>query len=128
MIINNVELEDLELFDADVTEKYEKALDTFLKKIESLKGLKTSVSIRKQCEGIFEFFNTLFGPGTDKKVFGEKCNLIVCIKAFEELMNYCNEQTKEIDEITNKYSLNRVQRRTNEYSNRQYTNKRKNRK
>lgn len=111
MVINKVELEDLEIFDADVAEKYEKALETVVEKTKKLEGLKTSVVIRKQCEFVFELFNTLFGEGTDVKVFGGKCNLIVCMKAFEELINYCNEQKKEVEKMASKYSPNRALRR-----------------
>lgn len=111
MIINNVELEDLEIFDADVAEKYEKALETVVEKTKKLDGLKTSAVIRKQCEYVFELFNTMFGEGTDVKVFGGKCNLMVCMKAFEELVNYCNEQKQEVEKMAAKYSPNRIQRR-----------------
>ncbi|ADL53211.1 DUF6673 family protein [Clostridium cellulovorans] len=111
MKINNVELIDLDIFDVDVAEKYENAL----KKIENIaaevKNLGMADSIRKQCNAIFNVFNTLFGEGTDKKIFGDKVNLLVCIKAFEELVVQVNEQKKELDNIANKYSPNRAQRR-----------------
>lgn len=111
MKINNVELEDLEIFDADVAERYEKALETVIEKTKKLEGLKTSAVIRKQCEFIFDLFNTLFGEGTDVKIFGGKCNLIICMKAFEELIEYCNEQKQEVEKMASKYSSNRAQRR-----------------
>lgn len=112
MKINGVELEDLEIFDADVAERYEKVLDNVIKKSEDLSGLKTSVVIRKQCALIFEVFNELFGEGTDVKVFGGRSNVIVCMKAFEELINYCNEQKQDIVKLSDKYSPNRAKRRS----------------
>lgn len=111
MKINNVELEDLEVFDADVAERYEDALDKIVKQNKGLEGLKTSVVIRKQCGFIFELFNTMFGEGTDVKVFGGKTNLIVCMKAFEDLVEYCNLQKQEVEKFSSKYSANRAQRR-----------------
>lgn len=111
MIINGVELEDLDIFDADVAEKYEKMLGIVEKKIENINYKSTSFAIREICSLIFECFNSLFGEGTDKRVFGEKVNLMTCLKAFEELVQYNNERKKELDEFTNKYSPNRAQRR-----------------
>ena len=118
MKINNVELEDIDIFDADVAEKYEEALgkvEKEAKKIQNAeepKKLSLSDSIRKQCASVFDCFNTLFGEGTDKKIFGNKTNLMVCLKAFEELVVNVDEQKKELDKMTDKYSPNRLQRRT----------------
>lgn len=113
MKINGVELADIDIFDADTAEKYEKVLDKVVRESENLKGLKTSAVIRKQCNLVFEVFNSLFGEGTDKKVFGERVNLKICLKAFEELVEQVNEQKKEIEEMTAKYTPNRAQRRAN---------------
>lgn len=114
MKINNVELEDLDILDADTAEKYEIAVKKVQKEAEESKVLEnTSLSamIRKQCNAIFDCFNTIFGEGTDKKVFGQKVNLMTCLKAFEELIEIANEQKKELEKLTNKYSPNRIQRR-----------------
>ena len=47
-----------------------------------------------------------------KKVFGNKVNLMVCIKALEEFVLKMNEQKKELDRLMNKYSPNRATRRS----------------
>jgi len=114
MLINNVELGDMDIYDADVAEKYEGAL----KKVENeanatsgVEGLSLSVSIRKQCSAVFECFNTIFGEDTDKKIFGGKTNLMVCLKAFEELVANVDEQKQALEKMTDKYSPNRLQRR-----------------
>lgn len=112
MIVNNVELEDLDILDADVAEKYEKSLDKFGCISDKLEGMRVSESIRTQCGAIFEVFNTLFGEGTDKKVFGDRVNLLTCLKAFEELVLQINEQKKELEKFTNKYSSNRAAKRS----------------
>lgn len=111
MIINGVELEDIDVLDADVAEKYEKALEKVEHISKKVEGMKVSESIRTQCNAIFDVFNALFGEGTDKKVFGDKVNLLTCLKAFEELVLQANEQNKEVEELTNKYSPNRAARR-----------------
>lgn len=112
MIINKVEIGDLDLFDADVVEKYEKTLVEVENKVkEAAKETKISNNIRKQCEAVFGCFNTLFGEGADKKIFGEKVNLLICLKAFEELVTQMTAQKGELEKMLSKYSPNRAQRR-----------------
>lgn len=110
MIINGVELEDLDIYDVEVAERYDKALEG-LKGIEENKSGSMADIIKSQCTAIFDVFNTMFGEGTDKKVFGDRVNLRICLKAFEELVLQVNEQKSEIEKLTNKYSPNRAQRR-----------------
>ena len=110
MIINGVELVDLDIYDVEVAEKYEKVLEN-INKPKKFDGLKTSVVIRKQCEEIFNVFNELFGEGTDRKVFGDRVNLKICLEAFASLVEQINSQKQELDNIVSKYSPNRAQRR-----------------
>ncbi|MBU3107139.1 DUF6673 family protein [Clostridium gasigenes] len=112
MKINNIELENIDIFDADTAEKYENVLDKVVNYSKKLEGLKTSSVIRSQCEAVFEVFNELFGEGTDKKVFGEKVNLKICLSSFAELVEQINSQKGEVDKIVSKYSPNRANRRT----------------
>lgn len=113
MIINKVEIGDLDIYDADVVERYENTLAEVEKKTkESEKATKVSESIRQQCNIIFDCFNSLFGADTDVKIFGGKTNLLVCLKAFEELITQVNEQRGELEKMLNKYSPNRATRRT----------------
>lgn len=111
MKINGVELQDIDILDLEVAEKYEKALGVVNEIAEKLEGMSICESIRTQCNAIFDVFNTMFGEGTDKRVFGDKVNLLICLKAFEELVSYANKPNAEIDKLTNKYSPNRAQRR-----------------
>lgn len=113
MIINNVELEDLDVFDADVIDKCEDAFNRVTEGSNLLdtEGLKTSEVIRLECNLIFKCFNEIFGEGTDERVFGKKTNLLICMKAFQELIENINEQKKELEGLTSKYSPNRAQRR-----------------
>lgn len=111
MKINGVELQDLDFLDLEVAEKYEKALGVVNGIAEKVGGMSISESIRTQCNAIFDVFNTLFGDGADKKIFGDKVNLLTCLTAFEELVSYANKPNAEIEKLTNKYSPNRAQRR-----------------
>ena len=113
MIINKVEIGNLDIYDADVVENYENALEEVARKTkEAEKVTKASESIRQQCNIIFDCFNSLFGADTDVKVFGGKTNLLICLKAFEELITQVNEQRGEIEQMLNKYSHNRATRRS----------------
>ena len=112
MIINNVELEDLDLMDADIAEKYENALYIMQEKATDTKeGLSLAQIIRKECNLVFDFFNAVFGEGTDKKVFGNRTNYKECLEAFEQFIKYVGENKKDIDKIMGKYSSNRTSRR-----------------
>ena len=112
MIINGVELEDLDIYDVEVAEKFDKALKDIDIAKEEVKGMGNVEGIRTLCTAIFEVFNAMFGEGTDKKVFGNRVNLLICLKALEEFVLKMKEQEKEIDKLMNKYSPNRAARRS----------------
>ncbi|WP_195430893.1 DUF6673 family protein [Clostridium sp. D46t1_190503_E9] len=112
MIINGVELEDIDVYDLEVAEKYDKSLERIKSLEENNKNVGMVEMIKINCNAIFDVFNTMFGEGTDKKVFGSKVNLLVCMKAFEELVLQINEKKDEMEKITNKYSTNRANRRS----------------
>ena len=111
IVVNGVDLGQYDIFDAEQAEKYEKVLDEASKPIKA-EGLKTSAIIRKECEKVFDVFNSLFGEGTDKKVFGDRVNIRVCIEVFASLVEQINSQKEEVDKLTAKYSPNRAQRRS----------------
>ena len=98
MKINNVEIEDLDLMDADVAEKFEKATNDLQEKEKlqdfTSKGL--AEIIRIQCTLIFDFFNDVWGKGTDKKIFGNKTNYRICEKAFKDVVEYAMKQKNEV--------------------------------
>lgn len=115
MLINGVELPDLDVGDADVMEKYEKANDKIAEKMNNLKpeGKRRSELIKIQCHAIFEFFNDVFGEGTDKKVFGSETNLTTCINAYEAVISTVNKADEQLaNSFKAKYQGNREQRRT----------------
>ena len=116
--INDVELE-LDLMDADMAEKYEKAYRKMQRDVANIpKNLSLADSIRKQCNLVFCFFDEVFGQGASKKIFGNRTNLRECIKAVETLIDHVNKDVEESNKIINKYSPNRVARRDSKFNNR----------
>lgn len=116
--INDVELE-LDLMDADMAEKYEKAYRKMQRDVVNIpKNLSLAESIRKQCKLIFNFFDEVFGEGTSEKIFGNKTNLRECVKAVETIIDHVNKDAEEANNIINKYSPNRVSRRNSNFNNR----------
>ena len=113
MKINNVELDDLDLFDLDTAAKVEDAINVLEEKENEseLSGLGLADVIRQKCQFIFDFFNEVWGEGTDKKVFGEKTNVKECYKAFAQVIEKIGQSKSELESITLKYSSNRAQRR-----------------
>lgn len=117
MKVLNTEIE-FNFNDADDMERLENAIDKTTAKLNNIKteGKRTSEVIRESCKIIFDCFNSAFGEGTDKKVFGTKTNLDTCIKAFDDLCNARQEQENALEEevknIENKYNPNRATRRT----------------
>ena len=128
MIINGVELQDLDTADADVLESYENAMYSLAEKMKvvSKNGKKGSQMIREECHIIFETFNEIFGEGTDRKVFGDKTNLMVCIDALEQLKSNVKEiDRKNAQKVTSIYApeQNRQQHRQSNKKKKHYNNK-----
>ncbi len=92
MVINSVNLPDIDVADALVMERYEHAHDNVAKAMNDLQpeGKRQSELIRAQCTAVFNFFNEVFGEGTDKKVFGESVNLTTCLNAYEDVIKAVN--------------------------------------
>ena len=109
MKILNVEIGELDIFDLEVAEQYEKGLAEIQNKDYNLETL--SEIIKAQCTDVMNLFNELFGEGTDKKIFGNKTNLKLCLQAFEELVENVNRQGEELsNSVVNKYSNARTKR------------------
>ena len=92
MKINNVELQDLDFMDLETIEKIEQAQATYMEKSKKNDFNKYSEMIRYNCELVFDLFNTIFGEGTDVKVFGNRCNLMDCVKAVTDLFTYTDSK------------------------------------
>jgi hypothetical protein len=65
------------------------------------------------CQEGFTCFNSIFGDGTDRKGFGDRVNLGVCLEAFGELSAQVKQ--KPIDRVNGivlQYQPNREARRS----------------
>lgn len=115
---------DFDFFDAEQMEKYEKEAEIAQKELNSLdiNKMKQSEFINKTCETIEKCFDNVFGEGTSKKIFEDKRNFRLCVKAFKDLVKAKKEQVNEIDndikdfqkelqEINAEYKPNRAARR-----------------
>lgn len=119
MEFNGVELE-LDLMDADVMEKYEANLLKItqgVKERTQYEGKSNADCMRIQCGYVKEFFDTMFGAGTSKKLFGDKNNLGVCMEAFGVAGNLAKQENEKTKEIIDRYSPNRVQNRAERRAN-----------
>lgn len=74
-----------------------------------------SEAIRQICALTFQYFNDLFGEGTDRLLFGSATNLRMCDQAIFALASAIEEDKKaydmEVKAGVSKYSGNRAQRR-----------------
>lgn len=110
--VNGIELGEFDIYDLEMAEKFNNELEIVGEVANTLEGLSTPEVIRIQCNAIFKMFNNFFGEGTDKKIFGEKVNLVTCLKALDEFVSQVRKQKEEIEKIYDKYSPNRADRRT----------------
>lgn len=100
--INGTELE-FDILDADKAALYEKEAEKLQKAGQALQGEQSlSKIIRGQCNAIFKFINALFGPGTDKKLFGDKVNLSVCLEAYYKILAEINKDEDVLNALTAK--------------------------
>jgi hypothetical protein len=105
---------ELDLFDADVMEVYEKSMDKVVKRAEETKKhtkMSNADGIREMCGIVKDFFDEVFGEGTADKLFKDKSNLAICMDAFGIVSSEAGKMKGQVNAITNKYNMNRAQRR-----------------
>lgn len=105
MVINGVELE-LDLLDADVTEKFEtecqRVKDCVADK-KAYEGKSNSGAMRYQCEVVNDFFDRMFGEGTSEKLFEGKHHIGRSMEAFAAVVSEANKSSEKIKEISREY-------------------------
>ena len=122
MKILNTEIE-FDFYDAEQAEKFEKYADIATQELNNINAnkMKQSVFIKTVCEIVEKCFNNIFGEDISVKIFNNKKDFHLCIKAFKDLVKARLEQEnmvakevedlqKEMSEATKKYS-NRATRR-----------------
>lgn len=67
--------------------------------------------IREMCGIVKDFFDEVFGGGTAEKLFKGKNNLAICMDAFGIVSSEAGKMKGQVNAITNKYNMNRAQRR-----------------
>ena len=111
MKINGVELE-VNFLDADFMEKLEncckKVNDQAEKSKTELKDLTFAQQIKAECKIIKDFFDDLFGEGTSEKIFQGKNDLMLCLSAFQELVEEKVKMQQEMNSLFAKYSPDRL--------------------
>lgn len=116
MNILGVELE-LDLFDADVLEAYEKENQRVIERINDntqYEGKSTADALRYQCRVVNDFFDSLFGKGTAEKIFEGKCNIKDHMEAFGIVSKVAEDAGVEFESVLDKYTPNRAERRQTE--------------
>ena len=89
---------ELDLFDADTMEVYEKSLDKVVERSKEAKKhteLSNAEGIRETCGIVKDFFDEIFGEGTSEKLFKGKDNLLVCMDAFGIVSSEANSAGSE---------------------------------
>ena len=111
MKINGVELE-VNFLDADFMEKIENCCKKVSEQAEKskteLKNLTLSQQIKAECKIIKDFFDEVFGEGTSDKVFKGKNDLMLCLSAFQDLIEAKAKMQQEMNSLFAKYSPDRL--------------------
>ena len=102
----------LNMYDAHDARRVESALERFdttrIELQKSASQMKMSEYIEKTCTATFECFNAIFGDGADRKIFGDQCDLLVCIDAICCLKDAVTvDQEKALSERYSAYLPNR---------------------
>lgn len=105
VIINDVELE-LDIFDVEVIEKYDEAVELMFKaSIESSEIVQKEgvlASILVYSKGVNDALDLIFGAGTSERVFGKKKSLLLCSEAHIALMEAGKSQNRALQETAAK--------------------------
>lgn len=128
MNILGVELE-FDFFEADNVDKFEselKKVQEDIKEPTQYEGKSTGEQLKLQCGIVKKFFDTVFGDGTAKKIFGDKNNIKTCMEAFAMCVDASTEAQKELRALTNKYQPNRAERRAGKHGKNHHKNNQSN--
>lgn len=99
MVFRNIEV-DFDIYDADTAEVYEGAVQTVLERAVPKEGESLADGIRRQCNTVFAFFDTLFGDGFHKELFGQRTNMMECLQAFKEFLELVSKQREQLTALT----------------------------
>lgn len=88
--------------DVAFVEKYEIAVTKYQERITTVsKEGKASEVMMRICDIFYDVFDSLFGKGTSKKMFGKTNSVDLCVKAFKQLVNAMNDYSKTLELLPN---------------------------
>lgn len=122
MKILDTEIE-FDFYNAEQAEKFEKYADIATQELNNINAnkMKQSIFIKTVCEIVEKCFSNIFGEDISTKIFNNKKDFHLCIRAFKDLVKSRLKQEnivakeiedlqKEMTQATDKYS-NRATRR-----------------
>ncbi len=86
---------DFDIFDLDDKARLDAQHDILQEKAAEITDLSQAEGMRAYCQAVFSFFNTVFGMGAAKKLFGNKTNILTCIEAVREFSGEVARRTAE---------------------------------
>lgn len=104
---------ELDLLDAEQAGRYEKAINDFNVFFSSFDYEKEAIengmqkAIEDYCRATFECVNAIFGSGTDRTIFGDRCNMGDCAEVIVQLSNVKLDFATELKTRFDKYLPNR---------------------
>ena len=103
--INGVQL-DIDMCDVAFIERYEKAFERMEENEAKVPKTGTTTDRVKAFVSIFyELFDDIFGEGTGNAIFDGKCNIRMCLDAYDDFLEICKSQIDETNKsIAKKYS------------------------
>lgn len=104
MTVNVLGVElDLDVYDVDVFEKFEKEVTAVQRKVnEPANGKTNAQKLRRHCAIVKEFFDNVFGPKTSEKLFHGKDNVKDCTEAYLSVISQISLATNEFSDAINK--------------------------
>ena len=88
---------EFDVFELENARRYRDGLLAVNKDIEAAKQETDFVkSIERQCNAVFAFFDTLFGEGAHREIFGNSTNLISCMSAFRATVDAITADAQKI--------------------------------
>lgn len=104
MTVNVLGVElDLDVYDVDVFEKFEKEVTAVQRRVnEPANGKTNAQKLRRHCAIVKEFFDNVFGPGTSEKLFHGKDNVKDCTEAYLSVISQISLATNEFSDAINK--------------------------
>lgn len=110
MKINDVDL-NADFYDADVMDRYQSAMKSVVEecsKISADETVSAGDGIRVQCKAVMDCFDTIYGAGTAKMIFGDRTNLKECFAAFMQLKKESERQGREMAALARRVKSKKV--------------------